>query len=153
MRGRRLAVDVGKARVGLAISDPDCILSSPLATIQRSDKASFQRDFLKHISELEPIEIFVGLPRNLRNEDTSSTTDAIEVARWIAETTTAPIFLVDERFSTNLARTSLREAGRNEKSSRAIIDQQAACVILETGLQLVRIGKAAGIKLDEYTAE
>lgn len=150
-RGRRLAFDIGTARIGVAVSDPDGILASPVSTIQRISLDAVEASFRQLLDEYQPVEILVGLPKNLRNEDTKSTVDALEVASLFETFCEIPILMVDERMSTVAAQGALRAAGRNVKSSRAIIDQQAACVILETGLQQLRTGKPAGTPLHDIS--
>lgn len=65
-RGRRLAIDVGDARIGVASCDPDGILATPVETVPGRDVPAAHRR-LKHIvEEYEPIEVVVGLPRSLK---------------------------------------------------------------------------------------
>ena len=80
--GRRLAVDVGKARIGLAITDVHAILASPLATVSRSAETQVSIDeVLAHAAEQgELLEIYVGVPVNLQGLVTESTKDAVEFA-------------------------------------------------------------------------
>src|SRR5690606_28822522 len=77
-RGVRLGVDVGRARVGVARCDPDGMLAVPVETVPRSD-ASVAR-LVELAQEYEPLEFVVGLPVNMRGEDTPSTADAREFA-------------------------------------------------------------------------
>ena len=148
-RGRRLALDIGRARIGVAVCDSDGILASPVKTINRISRDQVLDEFKFLLSEFEPIQIFIGLPRNLQNLATESTLDAIEVGSWLAPFTEAEILFVDERLTTVSAKQAMRQVGRSEKSSRSVIDQQAACIILETALQSLRAGKIAGLRIEE----
>jgi len=148
-RGVRLGVDVGKARIGVARSDPDGMLAVPVETVPRND-GSVSR-IAQIASEHAPIEIVVGLPLNMRGEDTPSTADARDFARLIADALPhIGIRLVDERLSTVSAHTALRQSGRSQKGSRGIVDQIAAVVFLQHAVDTEKsTGRAPGAVLDE----
>lgn len=148
-RGVRLGIDVGRARVGVARCDPDGMLAVPVETVPRDD-ASVAR--IREIAqEHSPIEIVVGLPVNMRGEDTPSTTDAREFAAEVARAVPdAPVRLVDERLSTVSAHTALRQSGRSQKKSRGVVDQVAAVVFLQHAIDTEkRTGRAPGEMLAE----
>jgi putative Holliday junction resolvase len=128
-RGVRLGVDVGKARVGVARCDADGMLAVPVETVPRDD-ASIAR-IAALAAEHEPVEIVVGLPLNMRGEDTPSTQDARDFAAALAGALPAPVRLVDERLSTVSAHAALRQSGRSQRGSRSIVDQVAAVVLLQ----------------------
>ena len=147
--GVRLAFDIGKVRIGVAACDGFGILSSPVVTLMRQDSTLGQQ--LKDLRlEYEPIELFIGLPINLQGRTTASTQDAIEFARNLKAIFQIPTFLIDERLSTVSASNALRSAGIDSKSSKKIIDQQAACVILDTALGNLKQGITSGIEIEEY---
>ena len=83
-RGRRLGVDVGTVRIGVAGSDPDGILATPLETVQRDKSGRHLRRLVKLAEELEAVEVVVGLPRTLANRSGSSAQDAVELADALA---------------------------------------------------------------------
>nr|WP_155048699.1 Holliday junction resolvase RuvX [Microbacterium sp. ZXX196] len=143
-RGVRLAVDVGRARVGVARCDPDGMLAVPVETVARDDRSVARLAELA--GEHAPIEIMVGLPLNMRGEDTPSTQDARAFAAELgAALPGTPIRLVDERLSTVSAHTALRQAGRSQKKSRSIVDQVAAVVFLQHAIDTEkRLGTAPG---------
>lgn len=134
-RGRRIAFDYGDVRIGVAVSDADSILSSPLTTLRSSDKA-----LLKSIStifeEIDPVQIFVGKPALLSGADGSASEKAVAFAKQLAELTQAEIVMIDERMSTVSAARNLREAGKNAKDSKGSIDMAAAVAILDFGIEL-----------------
>ena len=134
-RGRRIAFDYGDVRIGVAVSDADSILSSPLTTLKSSDKA-----LLKSIStifeEIEPVQIFVGKPALLSGADGSASEKAVAFAKQLAELTQIEIVMIDERMSTVIAARNLREAGKNAKDSKSSIDMAAAVAILDFGIEL-----------------
>ncbi|MGK9220785.1 MULTISPECIES: Holliday junction resolvase RuvX [unclassified Microbacterium] len=128
-RGVRLGVDVGKARVGVARCDPDGMLAVPVETVPRDDRSIAR--LVELAAEHEPAEIVVGLPLNMRGDDTPSTQDARDFAAELATAQAAPVRMVDERLSTVSAHTALRQSGRSQKGSRSIVDQVAAVVLLQ----------------------
>jgi putative Holliday junction resolvase len=134
--GVRIGVDVGKARVGVACSDRDGLLATPVETLTRDSKTLAVLQTL--VTELEPLEIVVGLPLSLSGADTASTTDAREFAVSLAAATGIPVRLVDERLTTVSAQRALHDAGRRAKGSRPVIDQVAAVIILQNALDFER---------------
>ncbi|GAA2014838.1 Holliday junction resolvase RuvX [Microbacterium ulmi] len=130
----RLGVDVGRARVGVARCDPDGLLATPVETVARDD-ASVGR-VVALAQEHGAFELLVGLPLNLRGEDTASTVDAREFAAALAAASGLAVRLVDERLSTVSAHAALRQSGRSQRSSRSIVDQVAAVVLLQQALDL-----------------
>lgn len=134
--GVRLGVDVGKARVGVAVCDRDGMLATPVATLARVD--ADERSFRILSEEYGAIEIVVGLPLSLNGGDTASTTDARDFASMLANALGMPVRLVDERLSTVSAQRALRDSGRRTKESRAVIDQVAAVIILQNALDSER---------------
>jgi putative Holliday junction resolvase len=145
-KGRRLAIDVGSVRIGLAICDPDGILSSPLPALGRSNELL---DTLQLVSELvaenSVIEVYVGDPISLSGGQSASTRDAREFAEKLAAQISVPIRLVDERLTTVTASAKLRISGKDAKQSRSLIDSASAVEILELALATIRVsGKALG---------
>ncbi|MGN6273341.1 MAG: Holliday junction resolvase RuvX [Protaetiibacter sp.] len=136
-RGVRVGIDVGKARVGVARCDPDGLLATPVETVPRD--AHTMRTVLAHVAELDAIEVVVGLPLSLGGGDTASTTDAREFAAQLAAASEVPVRLVDERLSTVTAHRQLQAGGRRAKSSRSIVDQVAAVIILQNALDSERM--------------
>ncbi|MEY3215090.1 MAG: hypothetical protein RLZZ82_324 [Actinomycetota bacterium] len=134
-RGRRIAFDYGDVRIGVAVSDADSILSSPLTTLKSSDKALLQ-SISTIFEEIEPVQIFVGKPALLSGADGSASEKAVAFAKQLAELTRIEIVMIDERMSTVSAARNLREAGKNAKDSKSSIDMAAAVAILDFGIEL-----------------
>ena len=134
-RGRRIAFDYGDVRIGVAASDADSIICSPLTTLKSSDKY-----LLKSITEIfldiEPIQIFVGRPALLSGKDGAATDKAVAFADLLRGITDVEIIMVDERLSTVSAARNLRESGKNAKDSKESIDMAAAVGILEFAIDL-----------------
>ncbi|MCL7379058.1 Holliday junction resolvase RuvX [Streptomyces sp. 35G-GA-8] len=139
-RGRRLAIDVGDARIGVASCDPDGILATPVETVPGRDVPAAHRRLRQIVEEYEPIEVLIGLPRSLSGGEGPAAvkvrTFAEEVARSIAP---LPVRLVDERMSTVTASQGLRASGVKAKKGRSVIDQMAAVVILQSALEAERV--------------
>ncbi|MBS1693422.1 MAG: Holliday junction resolvase RuvX [Actinobacteria bacterium] len=144
-RGRRLGIDAGSARIGVAVSDPDAILATPVETVQRDRRGGRHvRRLAQLVAEFEAVEVVVGLPRTLADRIGPAARDAMDLAdalgRRIAPT---PVRLADERLTTVSAQRSLREAGVRAKNQRAMIDQAAAVGILQSWLDQRRAVLAA----------
>ena len=150
-----MAIDVGKVRVGLAISDFHGILASPLTTIAREDLSENIEALICSVDDFEALlEIYVGLPINMKGEMTSSTDDAILLASQIANSTSVPVRLVDERLTTSLANQQLRSLGKSQKDARSTIDQMAAVAILEYAFQVeANSDTAPGVSLEDWREE
>ena len=146
-RGVRLGVDVGRARVGVARSDPDGLLAVPVATLTRAEALE---KLMAMVQEYEALEVIVGLPISLGGGNTASTTDAREFAEELAERVSVPVRLVDERLSTVSAQQMLSRGGTEARKQRQIIDQASAVIILQHSLDLEsRTGAAPGISVNE----
>lgn len=144
-QGVRLGIDVGTVRVGVAKCDPMGLLASPLATLSRESALEELRTL---VSELEPIEIVVGLPLALSGRETASTEDAQTFAAQLAATMGVPVRLVDERLSTVSASSLMRQGGKSAKKQRSSIDQAAAVIILQHLLDAERAqGSAPGTEI------
>jgi len=134
-RGRRLGVDVGTVRIGVASSDPDGIMATPLETVKRERTGRHLRRLVALVQENGVVEVIVGLPRTLADRSGSSARDAVEMADKLAELIApVPVRLADERLTTVSAQRALRDAGVRAKNQRAMVDQVAAVGILQTWL-------------------
>ncbi|MER5740002.1 MULTISPECIES: Holliday junction resolvase RuvX [unclassified Streptomyces] len=139
-RGRRIAVDVGDARIGVASCDPDGVLATPVETVPGRDVPAAHRRLRQIVAEYEPIEVVVGLPRSLSGREGPAAAKvrafAKEMAKGIAP---VPVRLVDERMTTVTATQGLRASGVKSKKGRAVIDQAAAVIILQNALESERV--------------
>jgi len=134
-RGRRIAFDYGDVRIGVAASDADSIICSPLTTLKSSDK-SLLRSITEILLEIQPIQIFVGRPALLSGKDGAATDKAVAFADMLRGITEIEVILIDERLSTVSAARNLREAGKSAKDSKDSIDMAAAVGILEFAIDL-----------------
>lgn len=142
--GVKVGVDVGMVRVGVAASDRDGLVATPVRTLSRDRKKN--RDLfllVRNIQELAAVEVFVGLPRNMSGTESASTAMAREYAEALAgaldtANLPVPVRLVDERLSTVSAHRSLRQAGLNSREQRKVVDQVAAVEILQHAIDMQR---------------
>ncbi|MGF2952498.1 Holliday junction resolvase RuvX [Mycobacterium sp. THU-M116] len=146
-RGPRLGVDVGSVRIGVAASDPDGILATPVETVRRDRSGRHLRRLARLVAEIGAVEVIVGLPRTLADRTGPAALDAIELAdRLAGRIAPMPVRLADERLTTVSAQRSLRAAGVRAREQRAVIDQAAAVAILQSWLdqrRAARTGQAA----------
>ena len=140
LRGVRFGVDVGSVRIGVAKCDPDGMLATPLETIAAGETAIPK--IIDLITEHAPIAVYVGNPLSLNGQVTQSTIEASEFALALVSAISShpeigeiEVRLIDERLSTVSAQRGLHEVGRTQKSSREVIDQAAAIIILEQALE------------------
>jgi putative Holliday junction resolvase len=138
-RGVRLGVDVGSVRVGVARSDPDGILATPLVTVAKDPSGRDLEEIASLVADHDAVEVVVGLPVGLSGEDGA----AAGLARAYAEALAAriapvPVRLIDERLTTVSAERVLRERGVSGKARRKVVDQAAAVVILQAALDTDR---------------
>ncbi|KLO37009.1 Holliday junction resolvase RuvX [Mycobacterium nebraskense] len=147
--GRSLGVDVGSVRIGVACSDPDGILATPVETVRRDRSGKHVRRLAELAAELGAVEVVVGLPRTLADRTGPSAVDAMELADTLARRIApTPVRLADERLTTVSAQRSLRAAGVRAREQRAVIDQAAAVAILQSWLDQRRATRAAGEPAD-----
>jgi len=145
--GRRLAVDVGRVRLGIALCDQEGILASPLEAVSRSSVLSETVASLANLVDVHNvIEVYVGDPLSLSGGETDSTTDARSLAVELSASISAPVRMIDERFTTVTAASKLRASGISAKDSKSIIDSASAVEILESALSYEKSsGLAPGI--------
>ena len=140
-RGRRLGIDVGAVRVGVAVCDPDGILATPLETVPR-DAASDGDPAVARIRELvaehDAVAVVLGLPRNLRGEDGPAAQAAQDFADALRAALDVPVELTDERMTTVVATRQLAGRGVRGRRQRAVVDQAAAVAILQGWLDAAR---------------
>jgi len=131
---RYLAIDYGHKRCGLAVSDPTFLIAQKLKTVQFISLQKFITELRKIIEEYQISKIILGLPLNLKGEDSEKTREVRRIAGKLTTELTIPVILFDERFSTSRAEQVLQMLGKKPSRSREYIDQLAAQDILQTYL-------------------
>lgn len=151
-RGRRIAIDVGDARIGVASCDPDGLIATPVETVPGRDVPAARRRIAQIIEEYEPIEVLVGLPRSLSGREGPAAAKARAFAQDVAKIISpVPVRLVDERMTTVTATQGLRASGVKAKKGRSVVDQAAAVVILQSALETERVsGKEPGESVEPF---
>ena len=135
--GKRLGIDVGAVRIGVAVCDRDGVLATPVETVKAGEGDLGRLAALA--GEYEVVEAVVGLPRSLSGGEGPAAAKAREFAGRLARTIRPiPVRLVDERLTTVTATRELRESGVRGRRSRAVVDQAAAVVILQNALDAER---------------
>ena len=117
--GVRLGVDFGSARIGVARSDPDGLLASPLVTVPRGP-GDLDRLAQLTLSE-QAVEVIVGLPTGLSGREGAAAAGARAFAAMLADRLDpVPVRLVDERFTTVMAHDALRRSGKGSRARRPV---------------------------------
>jgi putative holliday junction resolvase len=137
-RGRRIAIDVGSVRIGVASCDPDGILATPVETVARTPKGDADlRRIAEIVAEYEAVSVIVGLPKTLRDEHGHAAVLATDFGSALAQRISpVPVVYSDERLTTVTAQQALRSSGVRAKSQKSVIDQAAATAILQNWLDL-----------------
>lgn len=131
-RGRRLGIDVGSVRVGVALSDPDGMLATPLLTVPRDVEGGTDvATIAALVAEHDVVGVVVGLPRTLAGREGPAAEAARAFVAALEPALPVPVELSDERLTTVVATRQLRESGRRGKRQRAVVDQVAAVGILQ----------------------
>ncbi|MBO0838958.1 MAG: Holliday junction resolvase RuvX [Actinobacteria bacterium] len=142
--GVRLGIDIGSVRIGVARSDPEGVLASPLDTVRRG--AGDLAELARIAEENEAVEVVVGLAVGLRGGEGKAAEVGRAFASALAERLApVPVRLFDERFTTMLAHAALQERGLDSRARRSAIDKAAAAVVLQSALDTERTtGEPAG---------
>jgi len=130
---KALGIDLGDARVGVAVSDDLGMLAHPLETISTQSTNVVKR-VLALAGERSAETIIVGMPRNMNGSHGPAADKAKAFIEELRRETTLPIVSWDERLSTVSAQRALQEAGRNTRKQKSVIDQVAAQIILQSWL-------------------
>lgn len=131
-----LAIDYGKARTGLAVSDPGETCCFPKRTLLMQGKEKFFAELFQCIEEEEIEAIVVGLPLTNKGEDTETTRMVRNMASRLRHRCPLPLFYMEEYLSSTEAEKRLKAAGKKGKEITQLVDQYAAVIILESFLNL-----------------
>jgi putative Holliday junction resolvase len=132
---RLLGVDYGSVRVGLAISDADRLIASPLATYERRSADQDAAYFRRLVEDQGIGQLVVGLPVHLSGREGQKAAEARAFGRWLGEVTGLAVAFWDERFTTVEAEQFLQEAGLTSKRRKRRRDRVAAQIFLQTYLE------------------
>jgi putative Holliday junction resolvase len=135
MKGRLLGVDYGRVRVGLAISDPDRIVASPLATYTLRNEDIDAAYFRQVIANEDVVGLVVGLPLHTDGREGVMADEARAFGQWLGEMTGLPVAFADERFTSVHAESALWGAGLTHKRRKERRDRVAAQMMLQGYLE------------------
>jgi putative Holliday junction resolvase len=144
VRGVRVGIDVGTVRIGVARSDPDGILATPVVTVARapvpdSGISSDMSEIKGIVVDLAVVEVIIGMPVSLSGRESHAAASTREYAERLATVIDpVPVRFADERMSTVIATRRLRERGVRGRRQRAVVDQAAAVEILQSWLDMQR---------------
>lgn len=133
--GRIAGIDFGTVRIGIAISDVNASIASPLETYVRRDEAQDRRWFRKLVTDEHITRFVVGLPVHLDGRESAKSTEARAFGSWLAEISGLPVAFFDERFTTHEAQLFLSDARLSKKKRQARLDKLAAQIMLTAYLE------------------
>ena len=132
--GRILGVDFGSRRVGLALSDPGCVIAFPFRTLQVVDPSELVKDLVTLIGDLEVGKVVVGFPLGLKGQQTDQTAEVRKFVSVLRQRVSVPVDTVDERLTTVEATRSLQRQGFKPSREKHLIDETAAAILLQAYL-------------------
>ena len=130
IKGRLLALDLGTKRVGVAVSDELQLTTQPLPALKRTNWKKLLRQITDLQQSFDAQGVVIGLPLNLDGTEGDAAREARRIARNLSLSLPLPVFLQDERLTSQAAEESLREAGVKWEELRNRLDGEAAALIL-----------------------
>tara|TARA_B100000945_G_scaffold109886_1_gene87039 strand:- start:2632 stop:3081 length:450 start_codon:yes stop_codon:yes gene_type:complete len=143
---RVLGIDIGSKKIGIAISNQEMTLATPLTVVHRSSQTSEDHETIKAIAHEWEVELLVvGMPLSLDGSLGASAENVLKEIKHLERNTGIPVDTFDERFTTTTAKQILHDQGVSEKEQKNVIDQVAASIILQTWLDH-KISASASLK-------
>jgi putative Holliday junction resolvase len=135
---RILAIDFGEKRIGFAITDPLNMFGYPLVTVPNDNK--FWNELSKVILEYKVVKIILGYPLKESGGQSTSSKAVLKFKEELEKRITLPIELVDERYSSSIARDRIIQTVSSKKKRRdkSLLDKNAAAVMLEDYLNSIK---------------
>jgi putative Holliday junction resolvase len=134
---RYLAVDYGRKRIGLAISDPLGMIASPAGFIERREgKRAPITKIIARATELGALGYLIGLPLDGEGNETAWTKEIRDLGAEIAKRTGMPVRFLDERFTTAAALRTIKEMGESTRGRKGDVDSLAAAILLQQALNV-----------------
>ena len=137
--GRILAIDFGRKRTGLAVSDTLRITANPLLTVETKNLIEWLQSYF---ATEQVDEVVIGHPTQMNGQESESM-NYIRPFMGVFKKTfpTMPITMFDERFTSVLAHRAMIEGGmkKKDRQNKAVVDKLAACIILEDYLEKLRV--------------
>lgn len=136
--GRILAIDYGRKRSGVAVTDPLKIIANGLTTVRTCDLMEFLKDYMQK----EQVErIIVGLPKQMSGELSENMKYIEPFVRNLRKQVTVPVEMFDERFTSVLAHKAMLDGGlkKKDRQNKALVDEISATIILQSYMESNRI--------------
>jgi putative pre-16S rRNA nuclease len=127
-----LALDFGRARIGVAISDELQLLAHPLETIPANEQPAAR--VAEIVREKKIDHVVAGIPKRMNGQIGSAATEVLQFVEKLRAILPCPVVTWDERLTTVAAHRALRDAGKRTRHTRTYVDQVAAQMILQTYL-------------------
>lgn len=131
---RRLALDIGERRIGVAVSDPSGRVATPLVVLDARELARDPSALRRLVEDYEAGEIVVGLPLTLAGVEGPQVATVRAMVRRLVEPLGVPVVYHDERLSSTQAERAMAEAGADARARRGSVDMVAAAVLLQSYL-------------------
>ena len=133
---RLLAIDFGKKRIGIAVTDPLNIFAYPLTTITNDTK--FWDNIAKIILEYHVVKLIIGFPLKENGDESVSSREVLKFKEELETKSNLPIVLFDERYSSEIARQRIiiTVPSKKKRRDKSLLDKNAAAVILEDYLKI-----------------
>lgn len=143
-QGRLLGIDYGTKRVGLALSNAEQTIATPLETYLRRDERQDARHLNQRVQEYGVVGLVVGLPVHMSGDEGEKAREARAFGQWVSAATRRPVCFSDERYTTAMADEHLRAASLSPKKRKSIRDMLAAQILLQGYLESARRGEPPG---------
>ena len=133
--GRLAGIDYGTVRIGIAITDPEQRIASPLSNYTRRGEKADAEFFRKLVADERIAGFVVGLPLHLDGRESEKSAEARRLGEWLRQTTALPVVFFDERFTSVEAEQALLGAEMTKKKRKARLDKLAAQILLTAYLE------------------
>jgi len=142
LRRRILGIDLGRERIGVAVSDELGMLAHPVETIRARGDAT--RRIAEIVQEKNAERVVIGLPRHMNGSVGAGAAEALAFAEKLRTCVACEVVTWDERMTTMAANRALRDSGQKTRNSRGVVDQVAAQMILQGYLDSLQTGPSSG---------
>lgn len=135
--GRILAIDYGKKRTGIAVTDVLQLIANGLTTVPTNELQAFLLDYVSR----EPVDkIIIGLPKQMNNEDSDNMKNILPFVQSLSAKSNIPIEFFDERFTSVIAQKAMIDGGLKKKArqNKALVDEISATIILQSYLESLK---------------
>lgn len=135
--GRILAIDYGKKRTGIAVTDVLQLIANGLTTVPTNELQAFLLDYVSR----EPVDkIIIGLPKQMNNEDSDNMKYISPFVQSLSAKLSIPIEFFDERFTSVIAQRAMIDGGLKKKArqNKALVDEISATIILQSYLESLK---------------